>query len=80
MYTSLTDSTEGKGGIFIGGGGFMAKIPLLERKNSKMSLKKLHIIIVEWSTLLWTTDNNQGHTIYAKYMKFIITKNLTINR
>ena len=38
----------------------MAKIPLLGLKNSKMSLKKLHIIIVKWSALLWTTDKNQG--------------------
>ena len=65
MYNSLTDtcdSTEGMGGIFIVGGGiFMAKTPLLGHKNSKMSLKNLHIIIVKWSALLLTTDKNQGH-------------------
>ena len=65
MYNSLTDtcdSTEGMGGNFIGRGRiFMAKTPLLGHKNSKMSLKNLHIIIVKWSALLLTSDKNQGH-------------------
>ena len=61
MYNSLTDSTEGMGGFLLGGGIFMAKTPLLGHKNSKMSLKSLHIIIVKWSALLLTTDKNQGH-------------------
>ena len=64
MYNSLTDtcdSTEGKGGFSFWGGIFMAKTPFLGHKNSKMSLKKLHIIIVKWSALLLTTDKNQGH-------------------
>ena len=40
----------------------MAKTPLLGHKNSKMSLRNLHIIIiVKWSALLLTTDKNQGH-------------------
>ena len=39
----------------------MAKTTLLGHKNSKMSLKKLHIIIVKRSALLLTTDKNQGH-------------------
>ena len=38
----------------------MAKTPLLGHKNSKMSLKKLHIIIVKWSALLLTTDKKSG--------------------
>ena len=40
---------------------FMAKTPLLGHKNSKLSLKNLHIIIVKWSALLLTSDKNQGH-------------------
>ena len=39
----------------------MAKTPFLGHKNSKMSLKKLHIIILKLSALLLTTDKNQGH-------------------
>ena len=54
--TDTCDSTEGMGGRI-----FMAKTPLLGHKNSKMSLKKLYIIIVKWSALLLTTDKNQGH-------------------
>ena len=64
MYNSLTDtrdSTEGMGGFALGGGIFMAKTPFLGHKNSKMSLKKLHIIILKWSALLLTTDKNQFH-------------------
>ena len=65
MYNSLTDtcdSTEGMGGFSLGGGGdFNCKNSLAWHKNSKMSLKKLHIIIVKWSALLLTTDKNQGH-------------------
>ena len=56
MYNSLTDwgALKGDGGIFIGGGGggVHGKTPFLGHKNSKMSLKKLHIIIVKWSALL----------------------------
>ena len=65
MYNSLTDtcdSTEGMGRFSLWGGGiFMAKTPFIGHKNSKMSLKKLHIIIVKWSALLLTTDKNKGH-------------------
>ena len=63
MYNSLTDwGALKRWGIFIGGGGdFHGKTTLLGHKNSKMSLKKLHIIIVKWSALLLTTDKNQGH-------------------
>ena len=65
MYNSLTDtcdSTEGMGGFSLGGGRiFMAKTPWLGHKNSKMSLKNLHIIIVKWFALLLTSDKNQGH-------------------
>ena len=39
----------------------MAKTPWLGHKNSKMSLKNLHIIIVKWFALLLTSDKNQGH-------------------
>ena len=65
MYNSLTDtcdSTEGMGGFSLGGD-LHGKTPLLQlvHKNSKMSLKNLHIIIVKWSALLFTTDKNQGH-------------------
>ena len=63
MCNSLTDtcdSTEGMGGFSLGGI-LMAKTPLLGHKNSKISLKKLHIIIVKWSALLLTTGKNQGH-------------------
>ena len=63
MYNLLTDtcdSTEGMGGFSLGGI-FMAKTLLLGHKNSKMSLKNLHIIIVKRSALLLTTDKNQGH-------------------
>ena len=63
MYNSLTDtcdSTEGMGD-FHWGGGLHGKTPLLGHKNSKMSLKNLHIIIVKWSALLLTSDKNQGH-------------------
>ena len=64
MYNSLTDtcdSTEGMGGFSLGGGDLHGKTPLLGHKNSKMSLKNLHIIIVKWSALLLTSDKNQGH-------------------
>ena len=64
MYNSLTcDSTEGMGGgdFHWEGGGFSWQKLLLGHKNSKMSLKNLHIIIVKWSALLLTSDKNQGH-------------------
>ena len=52
----------------------MAKTPLLGHKNSKMSLKKLHIIIVNRSALLLTTDKNKGHAriceIYEIYNNY----------
>ena len=52
---------KGWGDLHWGGGIFMAKTPFLGHKNSKMSLKKLHIIILKWSALLLTNDKNQGH-------------------
>ena len=52
---------KGWGNFHLGGGIFMAKTPFLGHKNSKISLKKLHIIIVKWSALLLTTEKNQGH-------------------
>ena len=58
MYNSLTDSTEGMGGFSLGRD-LHGKTPLLGHKNSKMSLKKLHIIIVKWSALLLTTARMQ---------------------
>ena len=59
--TDTCDSTEGMGDFHWRGRILTAKTPLLGHKNSKMSLKKLYIIIVKWSALLLTTDKNQGH-------------------